>query len=108
MTLPEMFAWLLGGGGIGLLTSRLFTWLNDHWFDFAQLRSDLKRIAVFIGTFVVAAIIGAAVILFQSAFDGALPATWQDWALELFAIGSAAVQAGQVSYKIAEVRAGRG
>jgi hypothetical protein len=108
MNLPEFFAWLIGGGGIGLLTSRFFTWLNDHWFEFAALRPDLKRVAVFVGTFIVAAAMGALVILAQAWFGGPLPTTAQEWVLQLFAIGSAAVQAGQVGYKIAEVRAGRG
>lgn len=105
MNLTQFFAYLLGGGGIGLLVSRLFTWLDEHWLAFSLMRPDLKRMAVFAGTFVVAAAIGALVILAQVWFgDAAMPATVQDWAAQLFIIGSAAIEFGQVSHKIAQVR----
>jgi hypothetical protein len=106
VSIAEFLAWLIGGGGIGVLVSRLFTWLGEHWLWFATLRDDLKRVFVFVGTFVVAAAIGGLAILVQAWFGEPLPASAQDWVAQLFVIGSAAIEAGQISHKIGEVRAG--
>lgn len=105
MTMTQFFAYMLGGGGVGLLVSRLFTWLDEYWLAFKQLRPDLKRGAVFAGTFIIASGIGALVIAAQVWFgDAAMPATAQEWAGQLFIIGSAAIEFGQVSHKIAQVK----
>lgn len=107
MSIGEFTAWLLSGGGIGVLVSRLFTWIGEHWLWFATLRDDLKRVVVFVGTGLIASAIGAAVLALQAwVLGGELPATAQEWVTVLFAIASAAIEAGQVSHKIAHVRAG--
>jgi hypothetical protein len=107
MSIGEFTAWLLSGGGIGVLVSRLFTWLGEHWLWFATLRDDLKRAFVFVGTGLVAAAIGTIVLLLQAWLGlDTLPQTGQEWFAVLFAIGSAAIEAGQISHKIGEVRAG--
>lgn len=99
MTLLEFIAWLLGSGGIGWLCSGLLSWFDEHWFAFAALRADLKRLASFGITAGLSCAIGVVVILL-SAWMGyeAAPITAQLWVERLFAIASAAILAGQVRH----------
>ncbi len=99
MTIGEFIGWLLASGGIGWLCSALISWLDERWLWFNTLRADLKRLASFLITALVAGLIGAGAILL-SAWLGyeAAPVTAQAWVERLFAIISAAIIAGQVRH----------
>lgn len=99
MTLQEGLLWLLGGGGLGWICARLWEWLEAHWPAFQALRPDLKRLAVFAGTALVAMLLGAGAVALASWLGYAeLPATPQVWVERLFELAAYAIISGQVTH----------
>lgn len=110
MTLEAMLSWVLVDGGLGWLCSVLISWLDDHWFAFAALRPDLKRLASFGITAGAALLLGALVLGAQIAMRySAGPQGWREWVEVLVyqvSLACWAIVTGQVRHGEAVLRKG--
>ncbi len=101
MTLGAFIAWLLTGGGIGVLGYRLVAALDADWPWFAGLRYDWKRRLSF-GIVAASAVLLGWGVIWLSVWLGlmAQPATPQVWVTSLFEIAATAVLSSQDAHGV--------